>query len=234
MAVLRYAPAAARQAAAAAAHREALAQLQRALRFVDAADPRQRAELSDELAREASLVDQWQLALDASTDALSYWREVGDRVRESRSLRLLSHALWRTARGAPAQEAAEQALAVLEPLGPTGGLAWAYAGLALTAADQARGDDALELAAQARAVAEPLGLTEVLVDVQDTVGCVLADAGRPWEHELVGALRTSLDSGLHEQARPGVPQPGVPARSPAELRRGRRLRGSRDHVLRRP
>ena len=199
-AVLRHAPLAARQASAAAAHREALAQLQRALRFADAADPRTRAELSDALAAEASLVDRWQLALDARTDALAYWHEAGDRVREGRSLRGLSHALWRMARGQQSQEAAEQALALLEPLGPSEELAWSYASLAGTAADQARGADALELVARARAVAEPLGLTEVLVDVQDTAGCALADAGRAWEHELVGALRTSLDAGLHEQA----------------------------------
>ncbi len=199
-AVLRYAPAAARQAAAAAAHREALAQLLRAQRFADAADPRQRAELCDEVAAEAAFVDRWDLALDACTDALSYWQGVGDRLHEGRTMRVLSHSLWRTGQGSEARRVAEQALAVLEPLGPTSELAWAYAGLAASAADQSRADDARSLAARAREVAEPLGLTEVLVDVQDTTGCLLADTGQQWEHELTAALRTSLDEGLHAQA----------------------------------
>lgn len=56
-AVLRHAPAAARRAASLASHREAAAQLQRALRFAAQAGDTVRAGLYDDLAAELSLLD---------------------------------------------------------------------------------------------------------------------------------------------------------------------------------
>src|SRR5580698_7067313 len=80
-AVLHYAPAAARRAAALGAHREAAAQFERALRFSGGLDPRSAAGLNDGLAVELGLLDRWQDAADALERALAQWRQVGDQQR---------------------------------------------------------------------------------------------------------------------------------------------------------
>ena len=59
-AALGHASAAARRAAAMASHREAAAQYERALRFMDGTDPATVASLYDGFAYEASLLDRWQ------------------------------------------------------------------------------------------------------------------------------------------------------------------------------
>ena len=86
-AVLRYAPAAARRAAALGSHREAAAQFERALRFSGGLDPATVAGLYDGLAAELGLLDRWQDAADALEQALGRWRQAGDRRREGAALR---------------------------------------------------------------------------------------------------------------------------------------------------
>jgi hypothetical protein len=81
-AVLRYAPAVARSAAALASHREAVAQLERALRFAAGASGLPAvtvAGLYDELAVELTLLDRAEEAAEACTHALELWRAAGDR-----------------------------------------------------------------------------------------------------------------------------------------------------------
>ena len=131
-AALRYASAAARRAAALASHREAAAQFERALRFTRiGADPLPVAGLHDGLAYEASLLDRWQEAADARERALALWRDVGDRLREgdTHPLAVLLAVLAEPRRRGDIA-AARAAIALLEPLGPTVELAWAYASLA--------------------------------------------------------------------------------------------------------
>lgn len=198
--VMKHAPAAARRAAELAAHREAVAQYQRALRFSDGDDARTRAGLYDGLAREASLVDRWQDSADASEAALALWRELGDLTREGSTLGLLSRAVWRLCRGPEASTIAEEAVSVLEPLGPTVELAWAYANLAGTRMDQSQNAEALELVARARSIAEPRKLSGVLSDTLTTEGYVRASMGEPWEETVDRGLTLALDRGMHGPA----------------------------------
>ncbi len=129
-AVLLYAPRAARRAAELGSHREAAAQFERALRFAADTDPAVVAGLCDGLAYELMLVGRLQGAVDAGERALGLWRQAGNRVREGGTLCNLSLALQPLGRGPEAVTAAESAVAVLEPLGPTVELARAYAILA--------------------------------------------------------------------------------------------------------
>jgi DNA-binding CsgD family transcriptional regulator/tetratricopeptide (TPR) repeat protein/type II secretory pathway predicted ATPase ExeA len=199
-AVLEHAPRAARQAARLSSHREAFAQYQRALRFADGAAPALVAALYDGLGQEASLIDRWQEAADALHAALPLWRAAGEGTREGDSLRRLSKALYRLCRGSEAFEAAERALAVLEPLPAGRELAWAYANLASHLMLQ--GDrSSLTLARRAQGLAGELGLADVLSDALNTEGSVLAEggpgAGTP---QLRRALEVALAAGLEEQA----------------------------------
>jgi tetratricopeptide (TPR) repeat protein len=176
-AVLRYAPAAARRAAALGAHREAAAQFERALRFSGGLDPAVVAGLYDGLAAELGLLDRWQDAPGALEQALRRWRQAGDRRREGATLRTLSRTMWRLCRGQEALAAAEAAVSLLEPLGPSAELAWAYVNLGSRRMDEGHYEVAVGLTRQAETIAESLGVPEMLSEALNTQGCALACLG---------------------------------------------------------
>jgi DNA-binding CsgD family transcriptional regulator/tetratricopeptide (TPR) repeat protein len=207
-AVLRYAPAAARRAAELGSHREAAAQFERALRFSGQLDPAPAAGLDptavaglyDGLATELGLLDRWQDAADALERALDGWRETGDRRREGAALRTLSRTMWRLCRGQEALAAAEAAVSLLEPLGPSAELARAYLNLGSRRMDDGQYAVAVGLTRRAEAMAESLGAPEVLSEALNTQGCALADLGGDWTGPLERALEIAVASGLQEQA----------------------------------
>jgi DNA-binding CsgD family transcriptional regulator/tetratricopeptide (TPR) repeat protein len=196
-ATLRYASAAARRAAALASHREAAAQFERALRFADRADPATVAGLYDGFAYEASLLDRWQEAADARERALTLWREVDDRLREGDTLRWIAASRCSLSRGDAGITAARDAITLLEPLGPTAELAWAYATLASMWMMRGVNQDAIELARRAQAIAWPLGLTKVLSSALNTEACAVRVTGGEWADTLRQALDIAL-VGRHE------------------------------------
>ena len=198
-AALGHASAAARRAAAMASHREAAAQYERALRFMDGTDPATVASLYDGFAYEASLLDRWQEAAGAGERALGLWRDIGDRLREGDTLRWLASSLCSLSRGDAGIAAGQEAIALLEPLGPTGELAWAYATLAGMRMVRGASQDAIRLARRAQAVAGPLGLTEVLSDALNTEACALLMTGEEWAGTLRRALAVAL-AGQHQAA----------------------------------
>ena len=191
-AVLRFAPQAARRAAELASHREAAAQFRRALRFAADSDPREAAVLYDGLAQELSLIDGWHDAAEAGERALALWRLAGEPRREGDTLRLLSRTMWRLCRGRESVQAAEAALAVLEPLGPSPELARAFAHLAGQRMLEGDSVAAIGLAERAAAIAEPLGVTEIVSDALNTQACALAARGRETADLLERALSIAV------------------------------------------
>ena len=198
--VLRYAPAAARRAAALGSHREAAAQFERALRFSGGLDPAAAAGLYDGLAAELGLLDRWQDAADALEKALDGWREAADPRREGAALRRLSRTMWRLCRGQEATAAAEAAVSQLEPLGPSAELAWAYVNLGSRRMDDGQYEVAAGLARRAETIAESLGVPEVLSEALNTQSCALASLGPDWSGPLERALEIAVAEGLQEQA----------------------------------
>ena len=198
--VLRYAPAAARRAAALGSHREAAAQFERALRFSGGLDPAAAAGLYDGLAAELGLLDRWQDAADALERALDGWREAADPRREGAALRRLSRTMWRLCRGQEATAAAEAAVSQLEPLGPSAELAWAYVNLGSRRMDDGQYEVAVGLARRAETIAESLGVPEVLSEALNTQSCALACLGPDWSGPLERALEIAVAEGLQEQA----------------------------------
>ena len=84
-AVLRYAPQAARDAAAAGAHRQAAAQLARARPYLDDLPEAERGALLEAYAREHSLIARYDVVFEASEEAIAIWHALGDaRTRRSR------------------------------------------------------------------------------------------------------------------------------------------------------
>jgi DNA-binding CsgD family transcriptional regulator/tetratricopeptide (TPR) repeat protein len=126
-AVLEYAPAAGRLAAASAAHREAAQQYARALRFAAGLPARDKAGLLDLYALEAQLTGRYADAADAWREAAELHRGLGDRLAEGRSLSALTRACIPIGRNADAEAASREAIDVLESAEPGPELAEAYA-----------------------------------------------------------------------------------------------------------
>ncbi len=119
-AVLDHASRAAEQAARLGAHREAVAQYARALRYASDDDPRRKAELLSRCAHECRHTSQIPEAIDASADAISAWSELGDGDRVAMQLARHAILLWRAGRTREADEASTAAVGRLEasPPGP--------------------------------------------------------------------------------------------------------------------
>ena len=201
-AVGRFAPRAAARAAGLGSHREAAAQYERVLRFADRADPRQLAELYDLLAHETSYTDAWDRAADAGQHALDLWRRLGDRRREGATLNRLSRSTWRLCRP-ESRRYAEEALTILEPLGASPELAWAYAGMAKAIMEHTAGRAGVTFAHRAQELAVALDLPAVLSDALNSEACLRAADGGDWQVLMERALEVALAAGAHEESARG-------------------------------
>jgi tetratricopeptide (TPR) repeat protein len=128
--VLHFAPEAAREAAAVGAHRQAVAHYSTALRHADALPPAGRASLLESIAYVRYVLGEIPDAVNATHEALALRRSVGDRLSEGVDLRWLSRLTWMEGLHDGAMAFGEQAIAILQPLGPTSALAGAYSNLA--------------------------------------------------------------------------------------------------------
>ena len=200
-AVLEFAIAAAEQAVALHAHREAAAQYDRALRFGDTLPPPERARLLEGRSLACYVNDQGEEAIAARLAALDIWRRHGDRLKEGESLRWLSQFYWVEGRGVEAEAAAMAALGVLEPLPPGPELAMAYSNLAQLRMLAHDLEGTLHWGNRAIALAEQFGETEILVHALTNVGTVRQYAGDDQGHEeLSRSLALALAEGLIDHA----------------------------------
>jgi predicted ATPase len=120
-AVLKYAPLAARQAAALNAHREAAAYYQVALRYADRVAPEERAGLLECRSYEGYLTDHMEEALQTRGEALEIWKQLGDELRRGDNLRWMSRLTWSLGRTVEAERYSIQAVTILEGLPPRPG-----------------------------------------------------------------------------------------------------------------
>ena len=199
-ATLIHAGAAARAAAAAASHREAVVQYERALRWSDGSALTLRAALYEGYSREVALLDRWLDAVAAAETSLALWRQAGDLLREGDIQRWLSRAYWRLCRGADAGTASRDAVVVLESLGPTRELGWAWANLANQFLLERDCEASIELAERALALATELELPALTSDVLDTLALARAELDQDWETGLDRALEIAVEHDLHAEA----------------------------------
>jgi predicted ATPase/DNA-binding CsgD family transcriptional regulator len=187
---LRFAPLAARRAAALGAHREAAAQYARALRFAAGLPPEQQAALLESQGYECYLGDQLDAAIEAQEQAVALRRELGDASKEGDALRSLGRMLGFGGRTREAVEACREAVGILEPLGPSRELARAYATLAQRCTNWEDTEAAIEWGTRALELAERLDDTEIRVYALTTVG---AAEFREDRAEGAGKLEQSLE-----------------------------------------
>lgn len=115
-AVLRHAPVAAAEAATAGAHRQAAAQLTRAMRCAGSLPPSDRATLLEDFAREHGIAARYDVAISAFLEATEIARILGDPRREVALLAETAKALVSAGRNAEAEAASSQAMAVASGL----------------------------------------------------------------------------------------------------------------------
>ena len=196
-AVLEYAPAAAMRAAALGAHREAVSQYARALRFGARLAPAERAELLEEQAGSCYVTDQYDVGIAALAEAAECRRATGDALKEGDDIRRRSLFLWCPGRIDECAAAASEAVSVLESLPPSRELAMAYGNLAFTRAAAADVMGAVGWAERGLALAEDLRDAWVVLELRQQLAALAGDVG---ELEKVASLaRRAGNHGLVAQ-----------------------------------
>jgi DNA-binding CsgD family transcriptional regulator/tetratricopeptide (TPR) repeat protein len=194
-AVLRYAPVAARAAAAAGAHRMAADLYARALRFADRLAPEERADLLEGLAAEAYLTVPGDDAVASLSKALDIHRSRGDLLAEGRILRQVARHLLRNWRLTGALTTAEQAVSVLEQLPPHPELALACVLLSGCYAMVARNPDAISWSEKAIRLGEELGCPQAVYGGLNNIGTIEILRG-----DLIGVRKLERSRDLAERA----------------------------------
>ena len=201
-AVLRYAPAAAAEAATAGAHREAAAQYGRSIRFAGSLPPEERAALLERYAVELSTIDRLELANTAWAEAIGTWERIGNARRQSRALAGHARSLIMAGRDPEAEAASRRAIELLgaRPEGPE-----AVEALSVQAYLRMLGRDNEEAVELGRRTIElgrdvPEAISSVVL-AWNTVGSarVLLDDHEGGRADLEESLRLAREHGLDRQ-----------------------------------
>ena len=200
-AVLKYAPVAARQAAALAAHRESASHYLAALRHAEALAPSERAELFECRSYECYLTGQIEDALQARRTALDLWQQLGDARRQGENLRWMSRISWGLARKKEAERYGVEAVTILEALPPGPELAMAFSNRAQLHMLADQHEEAVLWGSRATELADALGATDTLVHALNNVGTseLLAD-NEQGRGKLEESLRLALANDLQDHA----------------------------------
>ncbi len=204
-AVLTYGRAAATRAAGLGAHREAVRQYQRALRYADALPSEDKAQLCWDLGYECYLTGRVDASIEAVTQAREMWEALGDTVRVGDAWRCESRLNWYAGRNDMAEEQARTAIDLLDGSGSVEE-AMAYsnrAGLEMLRSDL---EGTREWGTRTLALIETLPdgaeRDEVQVHVLATLGTMEVTSGDLAEGErmLCHSLEAARRREQHEQA----------------------------------
>jgi len=221
MAVLAYAPQAAREAARLRSHREAAAQYARALRFSGALPPVERAALFEARAYECYLTGRFEEALECRRAALALRREAGEQCAVGENLRWMSRLSWFLGRKVDADRHAREAIETLAPLEPGAELAMAWSNLAQLCMLEGDVGEAVRWGEAAIALSRSLRNREIEAHALNNVGTARAQVGEG--EGLAGieqSLRIALEEGLEEHVARAYTNLATSTLSLGDLRRG--------------
>jgi DNA-binding CsgD family transcriptional regulator/tetratricopeptide (TPR) repeat protein len=171
-AMLRFGPAAAEQAAAAGARREAATLYGRTLKFSARLTLPERAELLERFAAEAYFTASANRAAEALQEAEQIYEQTGDLAARGRTLRQLARQLGQDGLISECRAAGLLSIAVLEQLPPGGELARSYATLSSTYHGVGEEAEAIRWGTEAIELAERVGCADALVYALNNVGVV--------------------------------------------------------------
>ena len=172
-AVLEYAPAAAQQAAAAGAHREAIELYELALRFADSLPPAKRAKMLEAYTVELRFANRVAERVIALQKAIELWHLIGDRLREAVCLSSLAETYVALGQTPESEEASRSALAVMEGLPPSAELAQVYMMQCFVEMIQRNCVEAVSWGEKAIALAEQFEDYETLARAHNYTGCAM-------------------------------------------------------------
>jgi len=200
-AVLKYAPVAARQAAALSAHRESASHYQIALQYAGELAQEERAKLFEHRSYECFLTDQGEMALQARREALEIWKQLGNHCREGDNLRWMSRIHWSLGRRMEAEIFGNEAVKVLEKLTPGPELAMAYSNRAQLHMLADEREKAVLWGSRAIELARSLGAPEILVHALNNVGTAEYHGGNDEGRvKLEESLHLALANNFQEHA----------------------------------
>jgi DNA-binding CsgD family transcriptional regulator len=194
--VVEYAPAAAKEASRRASPREAISLLRAALAHTDMLSGDQTADLRIDLAYELAQVDDPEGSLVEARLAADHFRSGARPERLAAALDRVAIGLWRLKDIPGANRAVNEALAMLEPLGPSPELAYSQYMVAYHHMLARHAGEARAAIAKARTVAQEVNApeTQQAVTIMDgTIEIVLGDARRGAE-----ILRSAADQAERE------------------------------------
>jgi DNA-binding CsgD family transcriptional regulator len=197
-AVLRHAPAAAAQASAAGAHREAADQYARALRFAAALPAGDRAALLEAGSYEYYLTDRMDDAVALLEQAVELRRAAGDLRATGLALTNLSRRLWCAGRADDAEATTAEAVSLLEQVPPGPEAALVYSVLSALAMNDEWYADTVSWGTRGLELAERFGDTSAVVYGLNNLGSIDMLTGRPgglatMERSLALAEQAGLD-----------------------------------------
>jgi len=199
--IVQYGPLAQREAAAAGAHREAVAHGRLVLTYRSAFSPGDLAEILERHAVECYTVGLGAQALAAQHDAVALRRTLGDPVALGAALRWLSRIAWWAGDRDVAESAGAETVDVSAAAGHDAGLALALSNRSQLLALAGRREEALEVGHRAVAMARTLGDAGLLSHALNNIGFAAWDLGqadgRAWLEE---SLRVALAAGETEHA----------------------------------
>ncbi|HET8842680.1 MAG TPA: AAA family ATPase, partial [Ktedonobacteraceae bacterium] len=203
--VLRYAPLAARHAAAQGAHRQAADHYRKALEYADRLDAAGQQELHatllEELANECSLTSQAQEAFQAHAAALELWRSLKRTTQVGHTLYRLSEQSWRLGRSNDSYRYAVEAVEFLETLPPGRELGQAYANLSSQYMVSSNTAQTLIWGKRALEVARQFHDTRTECYALFSIGSTTFCSGKPEGRDILeNSLHMALDQGFEEIA----------------------------------
>lgn len=200
-AVLEFAPMAAQRAAQLSAHRDAIAQYERALRFADRLSPDERAGILHEYARECAATDRYDEAITLSRQVLKHWHEAGDRFKEGEILGFLCGCLVSNGRLFEAQPLCSKSIELLEQFPRGAELAEAYVRQARILILERELDDAIHCSIKAFHLADGIGDVRTRILALHRLGsATLLMGDDQGEAILKNALSLALESRLPIEA----------------------------------
>jgi tetratricopeptide (TPR) repeat protein len=200
-AVLRWAPEAARQAGAVAAHREAVGHYRAALAHAGRLPPAVRVELLEAYSVEAYLSGLAPEAVSARRAAMELREAAGDPEKLGESLRWLSRLHWWEGNRQAAEAAAARAIAVLETLPPGHQLAMAYSNQGQLDILAYRAEAAIGWARRAIELARRLDDQETLTHALTSIGSARLYRGDPGGRaDLEQGFEVATAAGLEDHA----------------------------------